>query len=79
MSFIFRWKPSVMPLLRVKRHMRTISSVHSDKVWPSVQAGARPLALSVAISSSSLRDVLTARGLALGFRHSSRQSFSLSS
>lgn len=55
MSFILRWKPSVMPLLRVKRHMRTISSVQRARVWPRVQAGSRPLDLSVSISASNCR------------------------
>src|SRR5579871_4654582 len=45
MSFIFRWKPSVMPLLRVKRHMRTISSVHSESDLARVRADSMPTGL----------------------------------
>jgi hypothetical protein len=36
MSSIVLWKPSAIPLLRVKRHMATISSDQEDNVWPSL-------------------------------------------
>ena len=32
MSFILRWKPSVMPLFLVKRHMQAISSLQGSLV-----------------------------------------------
>jgi len=57
-----------MPLLRVKRHMRTISSVHSDKVWPSVTGRREAAGFERGDQFKQLRDVLTARGLALGFQ-----------
>jgi len=34
------WKPSVIPLLRVKRHMAAISCDQEAKVWPSWTSGA---------------------------------------
>jgi len=66
-NFIFLWKLSVMPLLRVKRHMRTISSVHSDKDLARVQASSRPLSLRVWISWRRWRAWWRQGALALGF------------
>ena len=41
--FILRWKPSVMPLFLVKRHMQAISLLQEARVWARVASGAMPL------------------------------------
>jgi hypothetical protein len=45
MSFIFRWKPSVMPLFLVNRHMAAISPRQLWSVFASVCIGAKFSAL----------------------------------
>ena len=52
MSFIFRWKPSVIPLLRVNRHMRMISSDHDSSVLPNVVIASRGQAFNSAVIES---------------------------
>ena len=42
MSSILLWNPSVIPLLRVNRHMTTISSDQEFRVSPSCTNCARP-------------------------------------
>jgi len=39
MVSILLWKLSVMPLLRVERHMQPISGVQASEVWPNSMSG----------------------------------------
>ena len=53
MSFILRWKPSVMPLFFVKRHMAARGSLQRDKVSAKVNREEKQLALSSSMKASS--------------------------
>ena len=46
MSFIFLWKPSVMPLFLVKRHMQAISACQLESVLARMASAAKPLRAS---------------------------------
>ena len=52
MSFILRWKPSVMPLFLVKRHMQAISSLQEARVWARVASGATTIPTAPTTSCS---------------------------
>ena len=53
MSFILRWKPSVMPLFLVKRHMAAKGSRQRERVSAKVKSEEKQLGLSSSMKTSS--------------------------